>query len=69
MCERYFLMPSKDAKAKVADPDIKTKSGKDKAFAGGNPDFDERKPTSPGKTGETVHAGVNPDFDERRTEK
>ena len=68
-CKRYSLMPSKDAKAKAADLDAKTKSGKDKVFAGGNPEFDERKPTSSKKTGGTVHAGVNPDFDERRTGK
>lgn len=66
---KVFFMPSKNTKSKPADSDAKTKSGKDEVFAGGNPKFDERKPTSPGKTGGTVHAGVNPDFDERRTEK
>jgi hypothetical protein len=59
-------MPSKDAKTKARDSGSKPDADTDKVYAGGNPAFDERKPTGAKKTGDTVHAGVNPDFDERK---
>jgi hypothetical protein len=60
-------MPSKDAKSKVSKPDSKTSGEQDTVYAGGNPGFDERKPTSSNKPSDTVHTGGNPHFDERRT--
>jgi hypothetical protein len=62
-------MPSKDAKTKARDSDCKPVAEQEKVYAGGNPGFDERKPTGSDKTAETVHAGVNPHFDERQTGK
>lgn len=61
-------MPKKDAKTKARDSDSKsgTKQDQDTVYAGGNPGFDERKPSSQDKSARTVHAGVNPDFDERK---
>jgi hypothetical protein len=62
-------MPSKDAKTKARTTDSKSNAESDKVYAGGNPGFDERKPTATKKPDDTVHAGVNPQFDERQTGK
>ncbi len=59
-------MPSKNTKTKACEPDRKPESEEEKVYAGGNPGFDERKPTGSDRTSGTVHAGVNPHFDERQ---